>query len=83
MLYTPEVQIELHLELEDLNSSFNESFNAWLDNLTSNVRHMSVHTLEVYTILVADLMNRFMVRPGEVAQLPQQGPRHVALTLCD
>ena len=29
----------------------------------------SVRTLEVYTLLVADLWNEFIVRPGEVAWL--------------
>ena len=30
---------------------------------------MSPRTLEVYTLLVADLWNESIVRPGEVAQL--------------
>ena len=78
-LYTPEVQIELHREWKDLTYLFNESINAWLDNLVSNVRDMCLQTLEMYTPLVADLWNEFIVRPGEVAQLPRHGPRHVAL----
>ena len=68
-LYTQEVQIVLHPEWKDLYESFNESLSAWLDNLASNVRHMSPRTLEVYTLLVADLWNESIVRPGEVAQL--------------
>ena len=78
-LYTPEVHIELHRKCKDLKYLFNESINAWLDNLVSNVRDMCLQTLEVYTLLVADLWNEFIVRPGEVAQLPRHGPRHVAL----
>ena len=54
-LHTPEVQIELDREWTDLTYSFNESSNAWLDNVVSNVKHMSLRTLEVYTLLVADL----------------------------
>ena len=73
-LYTPEVQIELHPKIKDLSSSFNESINAWLDNLVSNVREMCLQTLEMHTLFFADLVNWFIVRPGEVAQLPRHGP---------
>ena len=36
---------------------------------SANVRHMSLDTLEVHTLLVTDPWNEFTVRPSEVAQL--------------
>ena len=77
-LHTPEVQIEWHPEGKVLKKTFTGFYNAWLDSLLSNVRHMSVRTSEVYTLLVADRWNEFIVRPDEVAQLPRHGPQQVA-----
>ena len=48
-----------------LDEGHNESFNAWLDNLVPNVRHMTPTTLQVYTLLVADLWNQWVIRPGQ------------------
>ena len=74
-LHTPEVVTELNPEIKNLNTSFNESFNAWLDNLVPDVRHMTPTTLQVCTLLVAHLWNQWVIRPGQT-EVRTHAPRH-------
>ena len=52
--YLPEVKIERHAVLADLNTSWSESWNAWLDVLTPQMRSIDAAALAAYLWLVAD-----------------------------
>ena len=65
-LYTPEVDIGLYPELASSNTSWNESFNAWLDRFVPQARCMTASLLDVYVLLLADLWNTHIVPQGGV-----------------
>ena len=70
--YLPEVKIERHAVLADLNTSWSESWNAWLDVLTPQMRSMDAAALAVYLWLVADLWNTQVI-----AAQPDAAPAHL------
>ena len=72
--YLPEVKIERHAVLADLNTSWSESWNAWLDVLTPQMRSMdaAAAALAVYLWLVADLWNTQVI-----AARPDAAPAHL------
>ena len=59
--YLAEVKIEEHPVLAGLNTAWSESWNAWLDVLTPQIRSMDSSALGVYLWLVADLWNTQVV----------------------
>ena len=78
--YLPEVQVERHPRLAALNSSWSESWNAWLDVLAPQIRAMDAQSLHVYLWLLADLWNRRVLRPSSsVPAVHTPGPvaRHL------
>ena len=66
-LYMPEVDIDSHPPLAHLNSSWNGSWNAWLDRFVPPARSMSAAMLEVYALLLVDLWNTHVVPQGGTA----------------
>ena len=59
--YLAEVKIEERPVLAGLNTAWSESWNAWLDVLTPQIRPMDSSALGVYLWLVADLWNTQVV----------------------
>ena len=59
--YLAEVKIEERPVLAGLNTAWSESWNAWLDVLTPQIRSMDSGALGVYLWLVADLWNTQVV----------------------
>ena len=53
--YLAEAKIESYAALADLNTSWSESWNAWLSSLTPQMRSVDAAALAVYIWLRADL----------------------------
>ena len=62
--YLPEVSMYEHESLQGVNSSLNESFNAWVDRFVGMTSHMHPIVFSVFMLLAADLWNRFVVPRG-------------------
>ena len=77
--FLEEVRLDAHPELKDLNSSWSESWNAWIDVLTPQCRAMDSSSLPVFLWLVADLWNtRVLSEPPDMTTQHVPGP-HASL----
>ena len=77
----PEVDRYRHEQLNGVNTSINESFNAWMDRFCNDVAHMHPTCLSNYTFLLADLWNTYIAPTSHGKHLiarprpPQEQPK--------
>lgn len=73
-MFMPEVDVDLHPQLKDFNSSMCEQFNAWFELFVPLTRNMHAETFDIFTLLLARLWNERVVASRPAAAGPAPNP---------
>ena len=65
----PECIVSQYPLLEDVPTTLNETFNAWLDRFCPEANHMAPWTLAVFALVLAELWNVHIVSTGRIEQM--------------